>query len=240
MTPLSQARTPVLVVDDDPTSLHLVSRVVERGGYDPVRAESGVSALEQLRLRPEIRLVLTDWDMDGLDGIDLIERIRSDAASEYRFVMAVTGRQKTEEVITALKSGADDVLSKPIVADELLARLRSAERMFGIETRDALLLALAKLAAERDTDTGEHIMRTRLYCRILAEELVLRDPMLPANLPELMFTCSPLHDIGKVGIPDAVLQKDGKLTDEEYETMKRHTTIGSETIRVAIEAFGVL
>jgi putative two-component system response regulator len=236
MTPLSQARTPVLVVDDDPTSLHLVSREVERGGYDPVRAESGVSALEQLRLRPEIRLVLTDWDMDGLDGIELIERIRSDAASEYRFVMAVTGRQKTEEVITALKSGADDVLSKPIVADELLARLRSAERMFGIETRDALLLALAKLAAERDTDTGEHIMRTRLYCRILAEELVLRDPMLPANLPELMFTCSPLHDIGKVGIPDAVLQKDGKLTDEEYETMKRHTTIGSETIRVAIEA----
>lgn len=233
---LRVGRTPVLVVDDDPTSLHLLSRVVERGGYDAIRASTGLEAVQHLRVRPEIRLVVTDWEMDGLDGMGLLSQIRGDGSSEYRFVMVVTGRQQTDDVITALRAGADDVLSKPIVAEELLARLSSAERMFGIETRDALLLALAKLAETRDTDTGEHIFRTRIYCRILADEIVKRDDTVPPALPALMYSCSPLHDIGKVGIPDAVLQKPGKLTGDEFEIMKRHTLIGADTIRIAMEA----
>jgi putative two-component system response regulator len=112
--------------------------------------------------------------------------------------------------------------------------LRTAERILSLESRDVLLFAMAKLTESRDNDTGLHLDRIREYCRILAQELSdwpEYHEEIDGEYIQLLYLTSPLHDIGKVGIPDSVLLKPGPLTPEEFEIMKRHTTIGGETLQ---------
>ena len=138
-----------------------------------------------------------------------------------------------------LNAGADDYITKPFQPEELQVRLRVGERVLSLESRDLTIFALAKLAESRDPDTGAHLERIREYCRIMAEEIV-RTPNLSEDVDgdfvHMIYLTSPLHDIGKVGIPDQVLLKPGPLTDEEMEIMKRHTVIGGETLDVLAAA----
>ena len=138
-----------------------------------------------------------------------------------------------------LNAGADDYITKPFQPEELQVRLRVGERVLSLESRDLTIFALAKLAESRDPDTGAHLERIREYCRIMAEEIV-RTPNLSEDVDgdfvHMIYLTSPLHDIGKVGIPDQVLLKPGPLTDEEMEIMKRHTVIGGETLDVLATA----
>jgi len=115
-------------------------------------------------------------------------------------------------------------------------RLRGAERLLSLETRDLTIFALAKLAESRDAYTGTHLERIREYCRLLAEELSHWPKFgdcVDGEYAQLLYLTSPLHDIGKVGIPDRVLLKPGRLTPEEFEIMKRHATLGGETLEAA-------
>ena len=113
-------------------------------------------------------------------------------------------------------------------------RLRTGERILSLESRDLMIFAMAKLAESRDKDTGAHLDRIREYSRILAEELSSwpkYHEIIDGDYVQLIYLTSPLHDIGKVGIPDAVLLKPGRLTSEEFEVMKRHTQLGGETLK---------
>ena len=129
---------------------------------------------------------------------------------------------------------------KPFDPPELAVRIRTAERILSLETRDITIFALAKLAESRDSDTGAHLERVRNYSRLLAQWLHdegrFKDQV-DSDFVRLIYLTSPLHDIGKVGIPDSVLLKPGPLTDSEYELMKTHARIGADTLDSALAQY---
>lgn len=223
----------VLVVEDDCISSEFLSSSLRCFGYAVTTASNGREALELLR-SGQFRIVVSDWEMPEMNGDELCRQVRGRKWTGYVYIMLVTLFDGIDHVVEGLRAGADDFLSKPYHPEELRVRLRTAERILSLESRDVLLFAMAKLTESRDNDTGLHLDRIREYCRILAQEL--------SNWPEyheeidgeyiqLLYLTSPLHDIGKVGIPDSVLLKPGPLTPEEFEIMKRHTTIGGETLQ---------
>ena len=135
-----------------------------------------------------------------------------------------------------LDSGADDFISKPFHPAELALRVRSGMRMLSMESCDVTIFTLAKLAESRSAETGAHLERIREYCRALAEQLSHQSKFheeIDADYINLIYRTSPLHDIGKVGVPDSVLLKSGPLTDDEFQTMKLHVRLGAETLEAA-------
>jgi putative two-component system response regulator len=228
----------ILIVEDDPVCAEILEHFLIELGYGVAVASNGRQAFDLLR-SGDYRIVLSDWEMPEMSGIELCRRIRQRQLSEYVYVILLTVRGGKENLLAGLNAGADDFLTKPFQPDELQIRLRSAERIVTLEGRDLIIFSLAKLAESRDPETGTHLERMREYCRILADELSrlpkYRDLIDPDYVRTLYLT-SPLHDIGKVGIPDSILLKPGRLTPEEFELMKEHSRIGGETLDAALHA----
>jgi len=227
----------LLVVDDDEITLEMVSAMLQRRGYLVDTATGGKEALEILAGRCH-RIVISDWEMPELSGLQLCESIRAGSFGGYVYTILVTGRNKTGDSVTGLNAGADDFISKPVDPDQLAARVRIAERILSFQTQDVTIFALAKLAESRDPETGAHLERVRSYSRVLADHLVSLPGLqkeLGPGYANLMFQTSPLHDIGKVGIPDHVLLKPGRLSDEEFEIMKAHAELGARTLDAALK-----
>jgi putative two-component system response regulator len=219
----------ILIADDDRVTSALVGRTLVQEGYDVTAVADGDAALAALA-GGEFRVLISDWEMPGLTGPELCRRVRR-MDTGYVYVIMLTSRSGTSNIIEALSAGADEFLSKPVEASELLVRIRTGMRLISMETREMALFALAKLAESRDNETGAHLERVREYSRLLARALADRghdgvDDEFVRNI----YLTSPLHDIGKVGIPDAVLLKPARLSDREFEIMKGHTLIGAETI----------
>jgi putative two-component system response regulator len=229
----------VLIAEDDADSLDLIEHALAVRGYDVTRARDGLEALELVRTG-QFRIVISDWEMPGLSGVELCREVRRRIASAYVYFILLTSRKGTPHVIDGLKAGADEFLTKPFDPHELYVRLRVAERILALESRDVTIFSLAKLAEARDPETGAHLERIRTYCCVLAEHLAqlprYRD-LVDGDFVQLLYLTSPLHDIGKVGIPDSVLLKPGRLTAEEFEVMKRHTLIGGDTLGAAAQAY---
>ncbi len=227
----------VLVVDDDDIALDLLECTLASDGHDVETAGSGQEALKRLR-RGDIRCVITDWDMPGMSGIDLCRFVRRNDTNGYVYIILLTSHDRQEDVVAGLSAGADDFVRKPFDPSELICRIRVAERTLTLETRDLAIFAMAKLAESRDTDTGEHLERVQRYSECLARELSTH-PEYGEEIDDafirMIFLTSPLHDIGKVGIPDRVLLKPGKLTDDEFAIMKTHAQIGADTLKAALE-----
>lgn len=246
----------ILIVDDAPANLELMSDLLRARGYEPRPAISGVTALAAAAVDPP-DLVLLDVDMPGMDGYEVCRRLKADERLQdipIIFVSAVF--TQAADKVKALSLGAVDYVTKPFQAEEVYARVETHLRLRGllveveeyshglevlveqkvaeiVSAQTATIFALAKLAEYRDDDTGRHLERVAAYCRILAGEMS-RAPRFAAvftpQYVENLSRAAPLHDIGKVGIPDAILLKPGKLTTEEFEDMKRHTTLGAETL----------
>jgi putative two-component system response regulator len=228
----------VLAVEDDCVSAEILRNSLERFGYDVTIAGNGREAFELIRSGC-YRLVVSDWEMPEMNGLALCRQIRKRQGSGYIYVILVTSYNGVENVVEALNAGADDFLSKPFQPEELHVRLRTGERILSLESRDVVIFALARLAESRDSETGAHLERIREYCRILGEELSQWDKYrreIDGEYVQLLYLTSPLHDIGKVGIPDRVLLKPGRLTPEEFEIMKRHAVIGGNTLEAAARA----
>src|ERR1700722_1198083 len=229
----------VLIVDDDDFALNVLNNTLSRMGYTAVEATDGRQAMEILR-RGETRLVITDWDMPGMNGIDLCRAIRKEDLSGYVYVIMLTAREGTKQRMEGLCAGADDFLNKPLDPEELLVCLKTAERILSLETRDVALFSLAKLAESRDSETGAHVERVQSYARLIARNL---SPEMKAcagvdeEYIRLLYQTSPLHDLGKVGIPDSILLKPGKLTTDEFAIMKTHTVVGARTLEAALKRF---
>jgi putative two-component system response regulator len=228
----------ILIVDDDQVSIELVKGILTEAGHDVTCANSGADALDAMTHK-EYRIVITDWEMPRMSGIQLCEAIRSSQDS-YVYIILLTSHGTTAERIAGLSAGADDFMTKPFEPGELLARVQAAERILSLETRDVAIFAMAKLAESRDPETGAHLERVMNYSRVLAKQLPAMGrctDQIDAEFIRGIYATSPLHDIGKVGIPDYVLLKPGRLSDREFEIMKRHTTIGADTLDAALKRF---
>jgi putative two-component system response regulator len=224
----------ILVADDDRTTTELLRRTLVEEGHEVVTAPDGTQALAVLETG-DVRLLICDWEMPGLTGPELCREIRQRDIG-YVYVIMLTSRSGAESVAEALRAGADEFLSKPVDTDELLVRVRTGTRLISLETREMALFALAKLAESRDNETGAHLERVREYSRLLARELQTRGcPGVDDEFVRNIYLTSPLHDIGKVGIPDGVLLKPARLSDREFEIMKAHTTIGAETLDAVLK-----
>ncbi len=229
----------VLVVDDNPIAVDMLENTLRRAGYDVVTASSGRAALEILD-SGACQLVITDWEMPEMTGLELCRRIRYLSTLNYIYVILLTARHDASDSIEGMTAGADDFIVKPFQPSELVLRVKAGERLLALETRELLIFALAKLAESRDSDTGAHLERVRTYSRIIAEYLLklpkYRDQV-NAEFVRLIYLTSPLHDIGKVAVPDQILLKPGPLTEEEFEVMKTHTTRGAETLDAALKQY---
>lgn len=229
----------VLVVDDEAIGRRMMENTLREGGYTAVVASNGHEALEIIR-EQQCQLVLTDWQMPGMSGIDLCRTVRESDFPFYVYLILVTARNRPIDTITGLHIGADDYVAKPFNPGELLMRVNAGRRILGIESRAMTTFALAKLAESRDPETGAHLERVRTYCRVLAVEL-RKQPRFSKEIGDEfihhIYETSPLHDIGKVAIPDAILLKPGGLSVDEFEQMKSHTLRGAETLAAAMHRF---
>jgi len=229
----------VLFVDDDETWQETVSEFLTQAGHEVQCASTGREAMEVLR-RDLCRLVITDWEMPEMNGLELCRAIRAEQFPAYVYVILLTCHDSPEDTIEGLSAGADDFVTKPFHSGELAMRVRAGQRILSLETRDLALFSMAKLAESRDPETGAHLERVRSYCRVLMEHFAdSRTPgyAMDPGYTHMLYLTSPLHDIGKIGIPDSILLKPGRLSDREFEIMKTHTSIGAESLEAALRQF---
>jgi putative two-component system response regulator len=239
----------ILAVDDEDVNLILLRRLLERGGYSRVETTTDPLRVPELFAQTNPDLLILDLHMPGLDGFELIERLAPAAGGPSGVPILVLTADANEAVMRrALSSGARDFVTKPIGETELLLRVRNllavqhlhrqlrernaglelqvAERTRALEQARLEILGRLALAAEyRDDDTQEHAWRIGRTCALLARAIGLAEWQ-----AELIRRAAPLHDIGKIGIPDAILLKPGRLTEDEFDTTKSHTTIGAEIL----------
>jgi putative two-component system response regulator len=225
----------VLIVDDDEFARTMLRHALLECGYTVDEAEDGEEALEYVRTG-NYRLVISDWEMPRASGLDLCRNIRRRSFGGYIYIILLTSRSHTQDIVEGLSAGADDFLIKPFDPGELQVRLKGAERLLSLESRNLTIFALAKLAERRDPDTGAHLERMREYARLLAQQMATQPKfygVIDGDFIQTLYLTAPLHDVGKVGIPDRVLLKPGPLTEEEYAIMKTHATIGADTLAEA-------
>jgi putative two-component system response regulator len=227
----------VLVVDDELVSRQKMNRLLQGLGYETRLAAGGVEGFEIWKSE-QPRIVITDWNMPEMDGLQLCRQIRAAACEDYTYVIFVSGNGDIQDVIAGMEAGADDYIHKPFNQGEVKVRVKAGERVINLQSKETVIFALAKLAESRDEDTGNHLERVRYYSKSLAEALMQMPdapPELDGRLIENIFLTSSLHDIGKVGIPDYILLKPGRLDDKEFEIMKSHTVIGFRTLTEALQ-----
>lgn len=221
----------VLLVDDDSAQLMLLRMLVEQQGYDVLVASDGEEAMAEFRKNSDIRLVVTDLGMPGMDGFELIRKIREEQL-RYIYIIVLTSHEDQHVVVDALNDGADDFLTKPAFSQELQLRIKSGIRLLRLESQEELILSMAKLSEYRSEETGYHLERVRRYTSLLARDLYKNCPELglSSSFADEISQVTPLHDIGKVAIPDHILHKPGRLTEEEFDAMKEHAAIGGNML----------
>jgi putative two-component system response regulator len=248
----------VLIVDDTPDNVALLGSLL-RGTYRVKVATDGEKAIQIAASDDRPDLILLDIMMPGMDGYEVCRRLKEKPMTVDIPVIFLTARSDIEDEQRGLELGAVDYIIKPISPPIVVSRVKThlqlknardflrdksayLEKEVTRRTReisiiqDVTMVAMGSLAETRDNETGKHIRRTQHFMRALA--VVLKDHYLPtesltADMIELFYKSAPLHDIGKVGIPDHILLKPGKLAPEEFVIMKTHTTIGRDSIRTA-------
>nr|WP_269745072.1 two-component system response regulator [Methyloversatilis universalis] len=249
----------MLIVDDMPENLEVLDGLLRAAGYAVKAANNGRTALRLAAEGERPALILLDVMMPGMDGYAVLEKLRADEATRDIPVIFVTALAEAGDEEAGLALGVADYITKPIKPAVLLARVRTqlqaklardlmrdqnawleaevARRMAENEQIQAVSIrALANLAETRDQETGRHIRRTQAYVRLLAEALSVHPrhaALLTPAYVDLLTRSAPLHDIGKVGIPDHILHKRGRLDADEWVIMKTHAAIGARAIEFA-------
>ena len=248
----------VLIVDDTAENLTLINGLL-KDEYRTKIANGGKRALATAALDPVPDLVLLDIMMPDMDGYEVCRRLKADPRTAHVPVIFLTAKTEVEDEQRGFDAGAVDYITKPISPPIVMARVKTqlalkaaadflkdknaylegevARRTHEVQViQDVTIMAMASLAETRDNETGNHIRRTQNYVRALAAKLQSHPRFgaeLGSDTVEMLYKSAPLHDIGKVGIPDAILLKPGKLTPEEFEIMKTHTTLGRDAIVAA-------
>lgn len=222
----------VLIVDDNPTNLMVLRHLVGRmDNCEPLTMNSAEDALLWCQHNtPD--LILTDYMMPGMDGLSMVKALRELPHIQDIPVIMVTTSDMKEVRQNALEGGATDFLAKPVDPAETRARiqnllkLRRAQRQLREVAAQDLVIRLSHIAESRDPETGKHIERMAFYAQIIATKLGLGP-----EIEERIFLAAPMHDIGKVAIPDHILLKPGKLTPEEFDIMKTHAARGADFLQ---------
>jgi putative two-component system response regulator len=252
----------IMVVDDRPSNLTLLRDILNERGYHVATFPRARLALEAARRNPPDLIVL-DVNMPDMNGFEACKYIKSDGSLREIPVVFISALSSAEDKVNAFALGGIDYITKPFLSEEVFARLETHLRLRRLqsqmqqhnldleervheqvleisEAQLATINALSRIAESRDEDTGKHIERTQGFCRMLAEHLVSAGQftdIIDASFIDNIFHAAPLHDIGKVGIPDNILLKPGKLTAEEFELMKRHASIGANTLSSVYEQY---
>jgi putative two-component system response regulator len=254
----------ILVVDDTPDNLILMSGLL-RDRYRVKVANHGERALKIAASEDPPHLILLDIMMPDIDGYEVCRRLKQDAATRDIPVIFLTAKSDVQDETYGLEIGAVDYITKPISPPIVLARVKThlalkagadflrdkndyleqevrRRTMEIVAIQDVTIQVVTSLAETRDNETGNHIRRTQFYVKALAQHLN-DHPRFSACLTdrniEMLFKSAPLHDIGKIGIPDKVLLKPGRFTPEEFDIMKTHTTLGRNAIEEAERRLGV-
>jgi putative two-component system response regulator len=227
------ARAHILIVDDDPAILNLFKRAMKVAGHNCTVAHNGKSALSMLSQTP-VDVVITDINMPEMNGIELATQILTHFSAD---VSVMTGQARGYQYDDIINIGASDFVEKPFSIQEMILRIRRVLRERRLkeeaenshkELKEAYLDSIHRLvmASEfKDEDTGNHIIRIGAYSSLISRKLNQSDQFI-----ETIGYAAPMHDVGKIGIPDKILLKPGKLTREEFETMKGHTLIGAKLL----------
>jgi putative two-component system response regulator len=238
-----------MIVDDEPFNVKLMQKQLREAGYANFVTTTSPLEVTELVVESQPDLLLLDVVMPELNGLEILEHIRNDSSLGHLPVILVTASDDRSTRDRALDVGATDFLSKPLDPTQLLPRVRNAlalkrhydqvrdwahelehqvrQRTAQLESsRLELLQCLGRAAEYRDNETGQHVVRVGKYVGLIARELGLDEEA--ANLLELT---APLHDMGKIGIPDSILLKPGKLTVAENQLMRQHSRIGHRTLR---------
>ena len=256
-------RSTILVVDDSPDNLSLISGLL-KDLYKLKVANNGEKAIKIAQTDSKPDLILLDIMMPGLSGYDVCKMLKADTATRDIPIIFLTAMAGAEDEKKGLELGGADYITKPISPPILLARVKTQlqnkaaadflrdqnnylEKEVSERTKevmaiqDVTILSMASLAETRDSDTGNHIRRTQYYVLNLAKALQTHprfsDYLTDHNV-KMLFKSAPLHDIGKVGIPDKILLKPGKLDASEFEIMKTHTTLGRDALANAEKSLG--
>jgi Response regulator containing a CheY-like receiver domain and an HD-GYP domain len=249
----------ILMVDDSPDNLRLLTAVLKRGGLVPRPITSGRLAIKAAQADPP-DLVLLDIRMPEMSGVEVCRRFKQDERLRGIPVIFISGLQGSDDKVEGFRAGGVDFVSKPFQEEVVLARIKTHLRLrrlqvelsshnLQLEQRISeqvkaattshltTIFALAKLAEVRDDDTGQHIERVQTFARMLGErmrELGLHVAQLTSAFIENLYQTACLHDIGKVGTPDAILCKPGKLTTEEFAEMRKHCALGARTLAAVL------
>jgi len=245
----------ILIVDDQPQNIELLEAYLAPQGYEIVKAANGEEALGKLSGN-QIDLILLDVMMPGMDGFEVTRRVRQDDKNRLLPIILVTALRETEDRVKGIEAGCDDFLSKPVDKMELLARVRSMlkvkayndlmsnyqkelesevtgrteELKHAFEKIKAASLEtiyrLSMAAEYKDKETGAHIKRMSLYSAAVTRRMGLTESTI-----ETILYAAPMHDLGKIGIPDLILMKPAKLDPVEWEIMKQHTVIGAKILQ---------
>jgi putative two-component system response regulator len=254
----------ILVIDDTPDNLSLMSALL-KDIYKVKVANHGDKGFKIATSENPPDLILLDVMMPDIDGYQVCRQLKANAATRDIPVIFLTAKSEEDEEQKGLELGAVDYITKPIIPSIVLARIKAqlqvkaaadflkdkaayleeevAKRTQEVMAiQDVTILAMASLAETRDSDTGNHIRRTQHYVKVLAEKLKpnprFTEFLTDSNINTL-FKSAPLHDIGKVGIPDCILLKPGRFEAHEMEIMKTHTTLGRDAIQQAENALGI-
>ena len=249
-----EKRSRILVVDDDARNLRLMEALLLPLGHEVALAHDGEEALEKVReISPDV--ILLDVMMPKVDGFEAARRLKEDEKTRIIPIVMVTALRDVEDRVKALEAGVDDFLSKPVDKIELKARVQSLLKVKAyhdhmrnyqreleteVEKRTGQLeeafervkgasletiYRLSRAAEYKDEDTGAHVKRMSRYSAAVARQMGLND-----TIVDYILYASPMHDVGKIGIPDRILLKPGKLDRDEREIMKQHATIGSRIL----------
>lgn len=236
----------ILIVDDQEANVLLLDRILRSSGYDSITTTMDPATVCELHARNNFDLILLDLQMPGMDGFQVMEGLKQIEKGDYLPVLVITAQPNHK--LHALKAGAKDFVSKPFELPEILARVHNMlevrllhkelqkhndvlEQRVRQRTADLqenyleTIFAMTRAAEHKDEDTGAHVKRISYYCRDLAKILGMNDAFV-----DNIFFSSPMHDVGKIGIPDHVLLKPGGFTPEEWEIMKGHAAMGAKIL----------
>ena len=238
----------IMIVDDEAANVDLLKRMLERAGFHKLDSTNDPREAVALYVERRPDLILLDLHMPHLDGLAVMDHLNEIVEASYLPILMLTGDMTPEARREALSRGAKDFVNKPFNSDEVLLRIRtlletrflylqiqSQNQMLEAKVRERtreleaaqieIIERLARAAEFRDDNTGQHTERVGQMAALLARELGL-----PDSDVSLIRRAAPLHDVGKIGIPDSILLKLGKLTPAEFELVKTHTTIGARIL----------
>lgn len=238
----------ILIVDDEEANVLITRRYLERAGYNNCIYTTDSSKVIDIAINHQPDLMLLDIRMPSINGLEILKLMKQNPVLRRIAVVVLTADTDPKIKTIALELGANDILNKPIDAVELLPRVRSAltvkthldqiatqkaelEKQVRSRTkelyqsRQQIILSLARAADHRDDDTGNHVLRVGVYSALIAEKLGWS-----ADAVEMLQQAAQLHDVGKIGIPDSILLKPGKLDPDEFELMEKHCMIGKKII----------